>query len=285
MEPKTILVPFGGHDRELAALKFAFGLAETYKAHVAVWHVSPDPRASALLGASYGIQVYPEALFADIMKMNARNRKAAEEKYAKLAAALKSGAGKGQGASSSFHAVTGPIDEIIPVQARLADLIVTCRPGKGADISLPDSGAMLFASGRPLLFVPPGDKIKKFNGKTLIAWNGSAEAARAVQGAMPLLGHGKTWVLTSQKGDARNIPLSAEDLLPYLRRHGIKAEILPPMKKAGDLPKFVHDRAKTLGAGMIVMGGYGHTRLRETLLGGMTDYFLHHADIPVLMAH
>lgn len=280
MDPKTIFVPFGGHDRELAALKYAFGLAETYKAHVAVWHISPDPRASAFVGAAYGIQAYPEALFADIMQMNERNKKAAEAKYAKLAAALKV-----KGASSSFHAVTGPIDEIASVQARLADLVVACRPGKGADISLPDSGAMLFASGRPLLLVPPGEKAKTFNGKTLIAWNGSAEAARAVHFALPFLGHGKTWVLTSQKGDTREIPLPADDLLPYLRRHGIKAEILPPMKKAGDLPKFVHECAKTLGAGMIVMGGYGHTRLREMLLGGMTDYFLHHADIPVLMAH
>ncbi len=292
MNPKTILVPFGGQDVELGALNTALDLAEAHTAHVEVWHVSPDPYSVLMIYAGPGTPApyYDEGTVSELKKHYDANRKQAKLHYLRL---LKERGVKNidtpgivTEASASFHTATGYVEDVISVRARLADLIVLSRTLKKGDSRFSEVvNACLFKTGRPVLLIPPGKKAKKFNGKVVIAWNGSVEAARAVAFAAPYLEKGKAWAVTALTDESKDFPLQPEDLARHLERHGIETKTFWPDTKTTSAPKAILDTAKRLDARMIVMGAYTHSRIREIILGGMTEYILKNADIPVFMAH
>ena len=125
-------------------------------------------------------------------------------------------------------------------------------------------------------------------GRALLAWDGSREAARAVGDALPLLrltqavtvlvvgGHDAS----SETGAAPGVGIAA-----HLSRHGIRAEVRNVTTSGMSVPDTILAQATDDGADLLVMGGYGHSRLREMMLGGTTRYMLHHATLPVLLAH
>ena len=278
MSPKIILVPYSGHDQDQAALNYALSLAESFDAHVEGWHIAPDPENIIVPYAAYGaMPVYPEASIREMEKTNEESRKAAEARFTLAAEKMKAN-------NASFHSAVGRVEEILAVRGRVADLIVMPRRDEFINYTNVAEGA-LFGSGRPVLLVPPGEDVKKFNGKVLIAWNGSREAAHAVAFALPFLMHNKVSILTEQAGESKSFPLSAEDLAQYLRRHGIELNILSDLERKAEIAPFILETAKSINAGMIVMGAWSHSRLREYILGGVTDYMLHNADLPVFMAH
>ncbi|QQG35765.1 MAG: universal stress protein [Micavibrio aeruginosavorus] len=288
MDPKTIVVPFGGHDNELTALEYAFNLAEAFESHVEVWHISPDPATAIIPYVIYDMPVYPEGAFAEMDKISEKNKILARDKYLKTARKMKidhlEKVGIVKHASSSFHTAIGQAGNILSIRGRVSDLIVMSKPLKkhGENDVVTD---VLFNSGRAVLLVPPEKEAKKFNGKVLIAWNGSRESSHAVALSMPYLGQGNTWVLTEEDGESRKFPLSASDLADYLRRHNVQAETLKGLKKESSLSVSILNTAKALDAGMIVMGAYSHSRMRELVLGGVTKFMLHDSELPVFMAH
>ncbi|MGZ9096828.1 MAG: universal stress protein [Micavibrio sp.] len=274
--PKIILVPYSGHVRDQAALDYAFNLAEMFDAHVDGWHIAPNPENIIMPYAAYGaLPVYPETNIRETEKTNEENRKAAEAKFSIAAKKMKMD-------KSSFHSAIGRAEDIIAVRGRVADLIVMPRTDENVSYTNAVEGA-LFGSGRPVLLVPPGKEVKKFNGKVLIAWNGSREAAHAVAFSLPYLTHNKVSILTDQEG--KEFPLSADDLKTYLKHQDIQAEIVTYMDEGSPLGAAILNTAKMIDADMIVMGAWSHSRIREYILGGVTDYMLHNADLPVFMAH
>lgn len=276
MPPKIILVPYSGHDQDQAALDYAFNLAEMFDAYVDGWHIAPDPENIVAPYAAYGtMPVYPEASIRETEKINEESRRAAEAKFSLTAKKMKTG-------KASFHSAIGRAEEILAVRGRVADLIVMPRTDENVNYTSAAEGA-LFGSGRPVLLVPPAKEVKKLNGKALIAWNGSREAAHTVAFALPYMTHNKVSILTNQEG--REFPLSADDLKTYLNHQGIEAEILTYMDEGAPLGAAILNTGRMIDAGMIVMGAWSHSRLREYILGGVTDYMLHNADIPVFMAH
>ncbi len=292
MNPKTILVPFGGQDTELGALHTAFDLAEIYASHVEVWHVSPDPYLVLMMYAGPGMPApyYDEGTVNDLKKHYEANKKEAKLKYLKL---IKERGfrnvdkpGVVTEASASFHTATGYVEEVVSIRARLADLIVVSRtPKKGTSKFSEVIHNCLFKTGRPVLLVPPGKTAKKFNGKVAIAWNGSVEATHAVAFAMPYMEKGKAWIVTAMTDESKDFPLQPEDLAAHLERYGVETKTLWPDTKKSAAPQAVINAAKTVDASMIVMGAYTHSRVREIILGGMTEYMLKNADILVLLAH
>ena len=146
-------------------------------------------------------------------------------------------------------------------------------------------GGALFGSGRPVILVPPESHVKEFNGTSLIAWNGSREAARAVTFALPFLARGNVRILTEEDSRFRKSALTAADLADYLKCHNIDAKVLANPEKASSLPESILHTAKSINADMIIMGAWSHSRMREYILGGVTEFMLRHADIPVFMAH
>ena len=147
---------------------------------------------------------------------------------------------------------------------------------------------MTLVSGRPILVVPNVGNFADLGRRVVIGWNASREAARAVNDAMPLLTAAETvTVLTidPREGPRAHGELPGADISLHLARHGVKAEI--ERTASADLPvgEVLLSRVADLGADLLVMGAYGHSRARELLLGGATRSLLRSMTLPVLMSH
>lgn len=160
--------------------------------------------------------------------------------------------------------------------ARLSDLVIVAR-------STDDAGALAAdvatRARTPVMAVPTGRSVDPL-APAMVAWNDSDEAAHALRAATPLLRHAAAVHLVTV-GD--EVPVPA-DALTYLSRHGVHAEFHAVSGDGGVETALLaaHER---LGAGVMVMGAYGHSRLREALFGGVTHYFLTEASIPLLLVH
>jgi len=176
----------------------------------------------------------------------------------------------------------GTAGETLALKARTADIFVATRPyGDPAD-ELHVEISVLFNSGRSCLFVPPGRAPAKWFGTIMVAWNGSRESARALAEAMPFLKLATTVsvvTVVEQGDDAKK-----SDIARHLSRHGVSVVLQDVTAGAEGAGPALLAEASRLGADMLVMGGYGHSRFREWVLGGTTRYVLETADIPVLMA-
>lgn len=178
--------------------------------------------------------------------------------------------------------LSGTAGQALAAEARTADLFVATRPyGDPAD-EVHMEVSVLFGSGRACLFVPPKGVAPKNFGTILVAWNGSREAARAIAEAMPLL-KAATQVVVVSIGEESEVEFGG-DIARHLSRHGIAAvigTIEASMEGPGDA---LLGEARRIGADLLVMGGYGHSRFREWILGGATRHVLSSAEIPVFMA-
>lgn len=193
------------------------------------------------------------------------------------------------GIRGEWRVATGDIVEATKLHARYADLTVV---GQGVDLgnapydlgSLPESLAL--GVGRPVLVVPRYGAFGTVGERIMIAWNGSREATRAVHDAIPLLQRATNVTVLSidpERDSGRRVP--GADIALHLARHGVTAEAASTVGldiRVGDL---LLSRAADLGADLIVMGAYGHTRLREMVLGGATRDLLQHMTVPVLLSH
>ena len=187
----------------------------------------------------------------------------------------------------SAVAQLGGLSTLVGMRARYCDLVVLNRPyGDGAS---PDAEAIteaaLFEGTAPVLIVP-GELAEPFGRKILIAWNQSNEAMAAVRRALPLLQAADAVEITvvdpSPSGPERSDPGGA--LCQMLTRHGVKAEIAVLARTMPQISDILNRRATEIGADMVVMGAYGHSRFRQAILGGATRNMLKKAKVPVLMA-
>jgi nucleotide-binding universal stress UspA family protein len=176
----------------------------------------------------------------------------------------------------------------LALQARYCDLVVVGQADRNAadPLSPRDLPAyLLLASGRPILVVPAHADPLAPGGEALLAWNGSVEAARAASAALPLLrGCRCTTVLAIDDSGAGTDMDACRDLVAWLGRQGVAARI--DRRDAGDdAGAILLSAAAQYRAGLLVMGGYGHARLRELVLGGATGAVLRAMTLPVLLAH
>ena len=179
---------------------------------------------------------------------------------------------------------TGAEDELIALRGRVADLIVVTRAPKDGDPSLRAMlEAAMLESGRPLFLVPPEGLTGSLD-TAAIAWNGSAEATRAVAHALPLLAAADQVVAIMVEEGLRPGP-TTEDLVEYLAWHDIVATIHALESDGHPTGEALLADAQHIGAGILVMGAYSHSRLRRMILGSATEYMLGAADMPVVMMH
>lgn len=169
---------------------------------------------------------------------------------------------------------------------RTADLIVTGRAGdngQGADLDTIHD--VLFGAGVPVVIVPAMPAVQ-IGQHVVIAWNGSRESARAVQNALPILERAETVnvVCVDQASPGSNLPPGAE-LARYLGCHGVEAALDNVHDSTLTVGDTILGHIEDLGADLLVMGAYGHSRLREFVLGGVTKRILQRATVPVLMSH
>jgi nucleotide-binding universal stress UspA family protein len=174
------------------------------------------------------------------------------------------------------------------LHARYADLVVVAQPNATDPGAVePDfAERVLLAAGRPLLVVPYAGDFTEVGKRALVAWNASREAARAVTDAIPLLREAQTvQVIAFNPDAAAHGDVPGADIGLYLARHGIKVTVSQQTAADVDVGNQLLSRAADLDADLIIMGGYGHSRLRELVLGGVTRTILQSMTAPVLMSH
>jgi len=192
---------------------------------------------------------------------------------------------------ASFEArlVDDDVDGGLATQVRYCDLAVAGQPDPAAPdpdrrADLPDY--LLLATGRPVLVVPHSGGPWRLDGDALVAWDGSAEVTRAVTAALPLLRAARSTTVIGC-GDAAGETAGGDpcaQLAAWLGRHGIAARA-GHRAAAGDVGEALLSAAADMEAGLLVMGGYGHARYRELVLGGVTATILRALTLPVLLAH
>jgi nucleotide-binding universal stress UspA family protein len=193
------------------------------------------------------------------------------------------------GVLGDWRVASGTATETVICEARHADLVILGqldpgRPPPGGRQLVED---VLITSGRPILVIPYIGRFETFGTKILVGWNNTREATRAVNDAIPVLAKAAsvTIVEVNPKGRKRlTDDTTSADITRHLARHGIRAEA-QTVTASTSVPDALLNYAADISADLLVLGGYGHSRLRELVLGGVTRQLLQHMTLPVLMSH
>jgi nucleotide-binding universal stress UspA family protein len=274
---KDILVNLSVDDTADVASDYAMSAAELFGAHL-----------SGMAFAFYPVLPVTtpmDALGVDVMGVEiARNRQAAEAAVQRFERALRMG-----GLRGDAQLLEGGVAESarkFGERARCTDLsIVAQGEPADADRSIMIEGA-LFGSGRPVIVVPFIHKQGINLDHVAACWDGSVAAARAIGDAMPLLERAKqidVVTVTKAGGDEKEIP--GADMAQHLARHGCNVDTQRVLATEIDTTSAILSYVADRGTSLLVMGGYGHSRLREYALGGVTRGILGSMTVPVLMSH
>jgi nucleotide-binding universal stress UspA family protein len=281
MSYKDLLVGLDSGASARERIEIAAALAERFAAHLVGLYPLPMPEAPRHFG------YYDPALlnpFFEELRARARDATDKTREVFEHIASL-------HGVSAEWREIPEGADADPAVHARYADLAILGQldPDSGEpDMIRPRPEQVTLASGRPILVVPYAGNFPNLGRRVVIGWNASREAARAVNDAMPLLTAAEiVSILTidPREGPRAHGELPGADISLHLARHGVKAEIERTV--SADLPvgEALLSRAADLGADLLVMGAYGHSRARELLLGGATRSLLRSMTLPVLMSH
>ncbi len=179
---------------------------------------------------------------------------------------------------------------VIALHARHADLVVLGQEEPEAPPALPRHLAedVVLSAGRPALLVPYIGAGKTLGRRVMIAWDTGREAARAVNDALPILQQAQAVTVLSVN-PRPGVDLHGEepgaDIALHLTRHGVKVEVQQTQVEEINVGDTILSRLADLGCDLLVMGAYGHSRLREVVLGGVTRTLLESMTVPVLMSH
>jgi nucleotide-binding universal stress UspA family protein len=276
MAYKDILVYVDTAPQTAARLDIAAALAQQHQAQLIALYVDAPPFIPA--------DVMGTGMSAEVMtwQRELRRSRAAE------ARAVVDAAQQRHGLEMEWRNVAGTIDETLLLHGRYADLIVIGQSGDPMNLSEPLSpspAAIVVGAGRPVLVVPRAITAGPCGGRILIAWKATAEATRAVHDAEPLLARAGKVTVVAVSPEADEAPrIGGSDIARHLARHGIAVDVAPVIAPDLAAGPTILARAGDLQADLIVMGGYGHSRLREMVLGGVTRHVLQHMTVPVLMS-
>lgn len=181
-----------------------------------------------------------------------------------------------------WRAIEGDPGVVAVDEARTVDLTLAPRTdASGLEAFEPDLAEhLVMGAGTPVLVLPRHLGPTDVGRHVVVAWNGSRQACRAVHDALPLLGFAERVELLTIGEDAA---ASFDDALAMLRRHGLEPEAVRLAEEGPVGPQLLHEAASR-GADLLVMGAYGHSRLRELVLGGATRHVLAHASCPLLLS-
>lgn len=184
-----------------------------------------------------------------------------------------------------FDETFGALTRKVVDQARCADLFIATRCyGEAKSPLWPDLvEAVLFGSGRALLLVPPGRQRQGPIGTVLFAWNGSRESARALREGLEFIEQATRVVVLIVDRPADTAPDA--ELRAHLAHHNVVAELITAESRGRAVGDVILEEARRVSADLVIMGAYGHARLREQVFGGATRDMLTAAESPILVAH
>lgn len=277
MSYKTILIHIDPGKRCATRVEAAIRLALQYDGHlVALYSLAPV--------------IFPGYLMAQVGAeiIAAREKTVAEESARAEADFTRQALAAGLVNVEWRKTIDDPVDAM-SMHARCADLVVIGQSDPADDSGVaPDFPERLVpAAGRPVLILPKIGSFPTIGKRVLIAWNASREATRAVTDAIPLLklaDNVSVMTIDPKQGEHGN-SIPGTDIALYLARHGVQVEVKTDYAADIDVGNEMLSRATDLSADLIVMGCYGHSRLKEWVLGGATRTILESMTTPVLMSH
>ncbi len=278
MSYKTIVLYLNAIEPARRVIEVGVEIAAQFEAHLIGLRVFPAVRLSPPVPLPFGREVAGQ-LRASIEKETAELKATFEEMTAR------------QPFLAEWRSVTdvaGDPCEIVLRHARCADLVVTSQTDPSWPLSdvldFPDG--IVLGAGRPVLVVPTFGHHKGIPGNVSVAWRNTRESARAVSDALPLLKLAtNVHVMSVEEAGAEADDGSLPEVGRTLGRHGIKPVISRPIATELTTGEEIRVRAIDQQADMLVMGCYGHSRLREMALGGVTRHMLREMTIPILFSH
>lgn len=284
MSFKDILVALDGLKQTQLRIQLGATLAERFGAHLVGLHtglaVAPErPRGYF----EYFDRSLIEPLYGDLAE-----RMRAEAEWTRR---IFEDTARRQGISAEWRLASGYPSQTAALHGRYADLIMLGQldpDDSQAALLRPLPEEVAMAAGRPVLTVPYAGQWDQIGSRVLIGWDGSREATRAVNDAMPLLA--AATAVTVLAVDPASTPaghgdMPGADIGLHLARHGVTATVETTVSSGIGVGNVLLSRASDLGADLLVMGAYGHSRARELLLGGATHTVVESMTLPVLMSH
>jgi nucleotide-binding universal stress UspA family protein len=277
MHLARLLLPIDQHGTTEACAAAAFTLAQRFGTLLEILY--PCPPAWQRLAYSSELSPYAVQELIEVERKQAavekRGAKTWCEKQAKAHAKVK----------VEFAAAEGLVTPLVAGHARMADLsVVPSISEEEAPFWTDVRDGALFQSGRPMLVVPPKAPSQPA-GMVVVAWKDAPEAVRAVSAAAPFLGKAKRVRLVAIAEDGQGDDTSLKAMADYLTKAGLIVRSTRLAQEGRDIGEvLVQEAVKEKGA-MLVMGAYGHWRLRERVFGGVTQFVLRNTTVPVLMMH
>jgi nucleotide-binding universal stress UspA family protein len=288
MSYRKILAPMTGGARDAAVLAGAFAAAQPFNAHVEALFVRPDPtEAMPFFGDGMSGVVVQELVSA---AKDAADRASLEAQAVLRKAIADAGAApiekpeRREGLTASFREVQGNFSGCVAEAARFSDLVVFGPLKAGARPGLTEAfEAVLLEARRPVLLTAPAPP-RNFGQHIALACDGSMTSAHAVTAAMPYLACAQAIEIFTVKraGSGAN---ACDDVREYLALHGLSCTARAIDAGPRGIGEALLEAAATSGAGLLVLGGYGHSRLREMFADGVTKHIVSHAEIPLFLMH
>ncbi len=278
MAYKNLLVHIDDSKANAKRLEAAIVLAQAQGAHLTGIYVAIKPSLPGNIVAEV-----PAQLLDGLGEQAAEHAAAAEAAFTKAV--------ERAGLSFDFRATHCPssrVAEVVALHARYADLAILGQPepenGGAVDAEMPED--VVLGAGRPALVIPYIGAGKEIGKRVLIAWDGGREAARAVGNALPLLENAESVavpVINPSRGGHGEQP--GADIALHLARHGLTVEAQHIEVRDLSTGNALLSRLADADVDLLVMGAYGHSRLRQMVLGGVTREVFQQMTVPVLMSH
>lgn len=290
---KTILVPALNSLLSPQALELSLQTAKLFNGHIECLHIHPDARELSHYTSSLDIESSMfsgkiwEAMIEGDKKCAKRSRKVFDDFCAREQLMGCGETGDHGQVTISWTEVDGNARVQTATRAFYNDVVVFARPALPDDLTTTGASDILVDSGRPLLLAPSEPCANPLS-NVVIAWKDTAASARAVAAAMPLLAKAqKIDIIGVAEGDDDGQPIlaSAERLANHLRWHGLKPQAGRVFAGERNGCDVLLEAAGRVHAGLLVMGGYGHSRAREFIFGGFTRRVMHSASLPVFLSH
>ena len=276
MSYKTVLVHIDSGKRRALRVDVAIRLAQQHDAHLVGLHVVAPFEPPGYVLAEMGPAIIEAQKHSTALEI-ARS----ESEFAKQAEIA------GIRNAEWRTAIDDPVDAMT-LHARYADLLLIGQSdaSDGSNLAADFPERLVLAAGRPVLILPSVGTFPSLGKRILVAWNASREATRAITDAIPLLQRADkvhVMAVNPRRGEHGSVP--GADIGLYLARHGVRVEVKIDHGAEIDIGNELLSRAADLDADLIVMGGYGHSRMKEWVLGGATRTILGSMTAPVLMSH
>lgn len=261
-------------------LDFAIGLAKALDAHLTTLALAEEPVFVGGAGTMAAAEIWTHAL--------AEARREAAALAAQAAERIADAGVVGDARTASL--TLGSVARIAALHARYADLSIVAPQSDAPPVGLREEAfdGALFDSGRPVLATPATADPRDLAKRPMIAWDGGPLAARAIGAAMPLLQRAETIsvaVVDPKPGRDAHGEEPGGDIALSLARHGLPVEVHQLPGARATVAETLTAHARDWNASMLVMGGFGRSRLRESIFGGVSREMLREPPVPLFMAH